>query len=510
MSVFSGTGSGSASDVNVVTAPSTLTTPLNNLDNEIGAVNSSPAASDSANDSNIIGFLKRLVGKLPSAVSGDKLKVDGAGGTFPVSGTVTATLADQQYDSGTPVFVPAYFDSPGGSVIPVSQDANAGMPISGTVTANLVDAENGNQIPLDFSSLENDGIPNRGVQIGWADIEAGAFHQVSKVNPLPISLSENAIIEGGTERILGTNGGFTLSGGVGLAFNNGDVASVVGTNNPLPISATSLPLPEGTVNQSPWFPYSGAGTHAAFDCGADADYVYIYLYGGGGGYTHNLQLSANSAFTSFSDTTSQGGLNLYQERMPTSNLDTTALNFSNARFRSGLNGLYVLSLHHVANIKNRWIRVSITGAGGGSWSIRYVSVRAPYKGQPSVFDNFPGHRTLTHSIVDINSTLRELPVTVSGTAQTSDRGATGMATVSTFSSVNSVELRPLNVNRKLLTIFNEGAGTLHVLYGDGTASTSNYSVRLTSGDYLEIEKYTGRVMAIFATAGNAKVTEITT
>jgi hypothetical protein len=52
------------------------------------------------------------------------------------------------------------------------------------------------------------------------------------------SLNENTIIEGGTERILGTNGGFTLSGGVGLAFNNGSAAGVVGTNNPLPISGT--------------------------------------------------------------------------------------------------------------------------------------------------------------------------------------------------------------------------------------------------------------------------------
>jgi len=278
-----------------------------------------------------------------------------------------------------------------------------------------------------------------------------------------------------------------------------------------PISATSLPLPEGTVNQSAWFAYSGTGTHAAFDCGADADYVYIYLNGGGGGYTHNLQLSANSAFAPFTDLTS--GNVLYQERMPTQNFSTNALNFSNAGFQSGTTGLYVLSLHQAGsgpNIKNRWIRVSVTGGGGGGWSIRYVSVRAPYKGQPNNFTNFPGHRTLTHSIVDINSTLRELPVAVTGTAQTSDRGSTGPSTVITFSSVNSVELRPANVNRKLLTIFNEGAGTLHVLYGDGTASTTNYSVRLASGDYLEIEKYTGRVMAIFATAGNAKVTEITT
>jgi len=398
---------------------------------------------DAANDER---FQKSLLCKDADDGSGEVVLITNSN-PLPVSGTVTATLADQQYDSGTPVFVPAYFDSPGGSVIPVSQDANAGMPISGSVTANV--------FGYDPANDEQKQV------------------QVTEDGFLRVALSGSEITQ--------------------------------------PISATSLPLPEGTVNQSAWFAYSGAGTHAAFDCGADADYVYIYLNGGGGGYAHNLQLSPNSAFTSFSDTTS-GGLNLYQERMPTQNLDPTALNFSNARFQSGSTGVYVLSLHQAGsgpNIKNRWIRVSVTGGGGGGWSIRYVSVRAPYKGQPSNFTNFPGHRTLTHSIVDINSTLRELPVAVLGTAQTSDRGATGMATVSTFSSVNSGQLRPLNPARKLLTIYNEGAGNLHVLYGSGTASTTNYSVKLFTGDYLEIDKYTGQVNAIFASAGTARVTEIT-
>lgn len=88
------------------------------------------------------------------------------------------------------------------------------------------------------------------------------------------------------------------------------------------------------------------------------------------------------------------------------------------------------------------------------------------------------------------------------------RGGTGMATISTFTSTSSLELRAAASTRKLLTVFNEGAGTLHILYGDGTASTSNYSVRLASGDFLEIENYTGRVVAIFASAGTARVTEI--
>lgn len=96
-----------------------------------------------------------------------------------------------------------------------------------------------------------------------------------------------------------------------------------------------------------------------------------------------------------------------------------------------------------------------------------------------------------------------------GTYTTSDRGATGEATVTSFTSTSSAILKASNSSRKLLTIFNEGAGNLHVLYGNGTASTTNYSVRIASGDYLEVDKYTGQLTAIFASAGTARVTEIT-
>lgn len=90
----------------------------------------------------------------------------------------------------------------------------------------------------------------------------------------------------------------------------------------------------------------------------------------------------------------------------------------------------------------------------------------------------------------------------------SDRGSVGQATVTTFTSTSSLVLMASNSARKLLTVFNEGAGVLNLLYGAGTASTVNYSVRINSGDYLEIEKYTGTVTGIFTTAGTARVTEV--
>jgi hypothetical protein len=96
-----------------------------------------------------------------------------------------------------------------------------------------------------------------------------------------------------------------------------------------------------------------------------------------------------------------------------------------------------------------------------------------------------------------------------GTFIISDRGTTGESTVSSFTSTSSAVLKASNSNRKLLTVFNEGNGTIFILLGSGTASTTNYSLRLLSGDYYELEKYTGEVNAIFAAAGTAKITEIT-
>jgi hypothetical protein len=96
-----------------------------------------------------------------------------------------------------------------------------------------------------------------------------------------------------------------------------------------------------------------------------------------------------------------------------------------------------------------------------------------------------------------------------GTFIISDRGTTGESTVTSFTSTSSAVLKASNANRKLLTVFNEGSGTVFILLGGGTASTTNYSLRLLAGDFYELDKYTGEVNAIFGTAGTAKITEIT-
>jgi hypothetical protein len=78
-----------------------------------------------------------------------------------------------------------------------------------------------------------------------------------------------------------------------------------------------------------------------------------------------------------------------------------------------------------------------------------------------------------------------------------------------FTSTTAAVIAPANIRRRGMTIFNEGAGVLHVLLGASTTvSTTNYSHRIASGASWAIpDGFLGPVQGIFAAAGTARVTE---
>ena len=82
------------------------------------------------------------------------------------------------------------------------------------------------------------------------------------------------------------------------------------------------------------------------------------------------------------------------------------------------------------------------------------------------------------------------------------------ARVSAFSSTTSAQLSADSPARRLLCVFNEGAGTLYLRFGTGAATTSDYTVKLGTNIYFETERYSGPVMGIFGSAGTARVTEV--
>ena len=130
--------------------------------------------------------------------------------------------------------------------------------------------------------------------------------------------------------------------------------------------------------------------------------------------------------------------------------------------------------------------------------------------------------TGTFSLISlVKRLLSKLPSLVASSVPTTDRGSVGTlanGTCITFTntignlgwatSANQTVFAS-NANRKLVTIYNEGPGTLYLMYGAGTAGTTNYTVRLYTDEYLEIEKYTGQINGVFSIAGTARANEIT-
>ena len=108
-------------------------------------------------------------------------------------------------------------------------------------------------------------------------------------------------------------------------------------------------------------------------------------------------------------------------------------------------------------------------------------------------------------------TIGSLPA-ISGTVTANTFALQGTAvTTSNFTSTTaSTVLADYNATREVLTIFNEGAGNLHICAG-ATCTTIAYQVRLSAGDYYEVPNHQTTIThsAVFATAGTARVTEIT-
>jgi hypothetical protein len=107
-------------------------------------------------------------------------------------------------------------------------------------------------------------------------------------------------------------------------------------------------------------------------------------------------------------------------------------------------------------------------------------------------------------------TIGSLPA-ISGTVTANTFALQGTAvTTSNFTSTTaSTVLASYNATRQVLTIFNEGAGNLHICAG-ATCTTIAYQVRLSAGDYYEVPNHQTTIThsAVFATAGTARVTQV--
>ena len=84
---------------------------------------------------------------------------------------------------------------------------------------------------------------------------------------------------------------------------------------------------------------------------------------------------------------------------------------------------------------------------------------------------------------------------------------------SSFTSTTSLAFVGVDSSRKVLTIFNEGNGTLYIkpaAYSGDSVSTTNYQIRMSPGDYWEVPaaQLGLQHLGIFASAGTARITSI--
>jgi len=102
-----------------------------------------------------------------------------------------------------------------------------------------------------------------------------------------------------------------------------------------------------------------------------------------------------------------------------------------------------------------------------------------------------------------------LPISGTVTANTFAVQGTAVTTSNFTSTTASTVLANYNATREVLTIFNEGAGNLHIAPG-ATCTTIAYQVRLSAGDYYEVPNHQTTIThsAVFATAGTARVTQV--
>lgn len=103
-------------------------------------------------------------------------------------------------------------------------------------------------------------------------------------------------------------------------------------------------------------------------------------------------------------------------------------------------------------------------------------------------------------------------ITVDGTI-TATAGTSGTATPSNVAGVaSSTTILASNASRKKALVYNDSTAILYLLLGAGTASTTNYSLKLFPEDSYELETpvFTGQLTGIWASAtGAARVTELT-
>ena len=141
------------------------------------------------------------------------------------------------------------------------------------------------------------------------------------------------------------------------------------------------------------------------------------------------------------------------------------------------------------------------GGGGASGGLTDAELRAA--AVPVSLASVPSH-AVTGPLT--NSELRATAVPV----QISSYPVGSTASFSSFTSTSSLSFAGSDATRKVLTVFNEGNGTLYIKPGGAAVSSTDYQIRMSPGDYWEVPvaQIGLQHLGIFVGAGTARITSI--
>jgi hypothetical protein len=491
----------------------------------------------------VVSLGTQAITDMRGAVSGSVVSISNFPSTQTIAGTVTANVpfADTFIKAnGTGGFadtLEAYDEAVNNTVVAVHVKNFSGevfgstaFPISGTVTASLSNAVSPS-LTAPYGSGDRYPVGAKIIPVGgWTDEVDGAHWQALSLTDSG-SLYTYSKIAPSTNRIgVVTIGAGTVTIGAGTAQIGSVTASISGTV-PISISSvtignsvtiSSLPAISGTVTANlPAGVFNG-------DIASDT---------GGGEPAYGVQLGYFDAVTDgfvfvkpsqplpISGTVTIGSL-------PAISGTVTVGGFSGVSVGSGALLAGGLRFGSVAALTldggTGYLQVKVESApaisgtvtiGAGTAQIGSVTV-----GNSVTIGSFatsvtarlinPAGTAVTYAEVGTagNPSIDVLSVqgVTSGTPLTilNHQGTT--VTTSNFTSTTaSTVLASANTSREVLTIFNEGAGNLHICAG-ATCTTIAYQVRLSAGDYYEVPLNQTSLThsAVFATAGTARIVQI--
>jgi hypothetical protein len=143
---------------------------------------------------------------------------------------------------------------------------------------------------------------------------------------------------------------------------------------------------------------------------------------------------------------------------------------------------------------------SVTASISGTVPISISSVTV---GNSVTIGSLPALAAGTAQIGSVTASISNTAITVYSAQGTTVTNSNFTSTTASTTLVSAV------AGRDVLTVFNEGAGNLFISPG-ATATTISYQVRLSAGDYWECPEGQRSLIhtAVFATAGTARVTEV--